>query len=502
MPSSGATGVPASRKYPSVYTQVAFGASPNTAGGAPRRVLMLANKTSAGSATVDSVIYGPLTPDTAKDYFGVGSEGHLGAIAAAALEPGAELYGIAVTESAGVKASQSLTVAGVAGGDGNLAVRIHGVVVNVSIISGLSAVNAAIAIKNAINGTITPLNVTATDNGAGVVTVTARHNGTRGNDIAITVTKDASITTQTYTLGGGKLTGGTLTDTIATALTTASVKKFDYVALAQVDTANLQLFQTKALANAGPLVRKRMVGISWNADVQATATTQATTLNEPLLQILWQKKGECIPIQATAGWAARRSVRESDEPNYHFSLFNPDAVDLHAIVPSPELTSDWMLESEAATALDVGLTPVITRSTDGHPMVALSITSHSQDSLGNPDARTLTTNYVIVPFHWADEVEAFIPTNFPGMYLRDDPVEGDEPLPPNTITPLAIGGFLKDLYKRKYDLTGQIKNFDADTATWQINIDANNPNRVDSTMEVTPAPWFTQFSSRILQLTP
>lgn len=511
--SSGATGVPASRKYPSVYTKVVFGASPNSAGGAVKTILVLANKTSAGTATVDTLIGGPFTPTTATTFYGTGSEGALGVTAACAMEPAATIYGIAVTVSGGAVGTVTLTVANAATGDGGLTLKIHGVTIVASILSGQSAITQATNIVAAINSKGAFLNCTAANGGgaSAVVTITARHAGTRGNLITVFSTPDSSITGSTYTLNNPTITGGTLADDITTALASAGARKFDYYALAQVDTANLQLLQTKLLSNAGPLVRKRSQAIAMSGMAspvvyaslnQTVATTQAVLLNEPLLQLLWFKSFEFLPIQLAAGWAARRAVRESDNPNYHFSLLNPTAVDLSTIIGPPSSEANYMLESEANSALDNGITPVIIRNSDTHPMVCLSITSHSQDSSGNPDTRTLTTNYVSVPFAWADEVETFVPTSFPGMSLRDEPVDGDDPLPPNITTPNTIKGYLVDDYKRRFDLTGFIKGFDADVANWQFNLDANNANRVDATMQVTPAPWFTQFSSNILQTSP
>jgi len=56
---------------------VRFGASPSGAGGGPRKILILANKTSAGSATADTEVFQVTTDDDAVTKAGEGSEFHL-----------------------------------------------------------------------------------------------------------------------------------------------------------------------------------------------------------------------------------------------------------------------------------------------------------------------------------------------------------------------------------------------------------------------------------------
>ena len=55
------TGVGANWAVPGIYTQVNFAAGPTTGAPAGQTVLIMGNRTTSGTATVDTVVYGPET---------------------------------------------------------------------------------------------------------------------------------------------------------------------------------------------------------------------------------------------------------------------------------------------------------------------------------------------------------------------------------------------------------------------------------------------------------
>lgn len=496
--STGATGVPSSRKLPGVYSEAVLGQGPASSGGGPYRVLILGNKTSAGSAVADTTIYGPLTPAQALTYFGT-SEVSLGVAAAIGKAPAASVFAMAVTEATGVKAATALTVTGTAGGNGTVSIRIHGYTVQAAIYAGDTPTVAAASIAAAINAQGPNLCVTASAS-VGVVTITYRHNGTRGNSVVLGVSWDTSITTQTYTLAGtvlGATTPGTGTDTLTAALQTAAVQDWDYIVPANIDQAAIVALQLFLRQQMGPLVRKRGQGVVGLVSAFGAATTIAQAVNDALVQVLWHKKGEDLPIVLASAWAANRAVREEQDPNVHLSSMNPDAVDMFPYATAPASMSDFMTPTEANAALDVGLTPLIIGAAK-HPMVALSITSHSQDATGAPDTRVLTTNMVSVTFAWMDVVDAFVPSNFAGMNIAEDPVDGER-LPRKTTSPGIIKSYLANRFT---DLSGfgqYLDNPAADVERWAFNVDMTNKGRCNATMQLHPARWFTQFSYQAVQ---
>lgn len=499
--STGAAGVPAGYKRPGVFLRVVFGASPNGAGGNTRKVLLLGNKTSAGSATVDTEKVLLTSLNDSATYHGSGSELYLMAAAAFLKAPAATIEAIAVTEATGTKATATITVANAATGSGTAKFYIHGVEIAVAVFSGDSANTIAANINAEINAKGSLLNVTSAVVGA-VVTVTARHNGTRGNLIKIRKLIDASITATTFTLSAAALSTGSGVDSLTAALATAATSRMHYYALASVDTTAIQAVQTQCDTMAGPLVGKRQVFVWASHDTLGTATTQVEALNEERGQCVWAYQFETLPCVIAAAWAAMRSVAESESISVNLSSFNPNAVDLWPAVKPPPSEGNWCTDSTCNSALDVGLTPIQVREGDKHPFVAMSITTHSNDASGNPDTRTLTTNYVQVPDLFADDFAAWVPSTFPNMKLRADQASGDDQLPPNVTTPGVVKAMWQDVARRDYEGKGHINDLDADYASWAFNLSSANPNRLNATIPITPAPWFLSMSADIEQRTP
>jgi phage tail sheath gpL-like len=499
--SFGAPGVPSSNKYPGVFQKLIFGASAATAGNRPRFVLVFANKTSSGTGTTNTTVYTPQSADEAKTLAGQGSEAHLMAQAFFGATPGALMKLILVTEAGGAKASQTITVTGTAVGSGDYELYIHGVRVTFSVYDGDTQNTIATAIGDAIGGKADSLCVTKSV-ASNIVTVTYRHNGPRGNIVKLRLVAPTTVSGTSIALGGSTLAGGAATaDDVTTALTTAASTKYHYYCTAQIDSTNLGLIKTQLGTMIGPLVNKRQVSVHANVDTFGNATTLVQTLNEPLMQILWHPDSEDLPGIVAATWASRRSVAEGTDISTNLSIWNPSVVDLNGFVFKNANESNYMSQTTAAAALNVGLTPIQVRPTDGHPMVVRSITTRSLDSLGNPDTRVLDTVNVTVPIALADEIEAAVYSEFENSKLRDDEEDGDDTLPPNTTTPKHMKSFVFDVCKNQFEANGHIRNLNADYEKWDFSLDPNGaPGRLNATWHITPAQWLVQFSSELNQL--
>jgi phage tail sheath gpL-like len=127
-------GLGANYLTPGNYLELLF--AQGQAGGATsaRDILLIGNKTTAGSAVADTVIYGPDTPvplQTESDaiaLFGAGSELHRGWRAVTAVNTVTTIRAIVVTESAGAAATATITFATTAAANGNVRflLRRHG----------------------------------------------------------------------------------------------------------------------------------------------------------------------------------------------------------------------------------------------------------------------------------------------------------------------------------------------------------------------------------------
>lgn len=136
--------IPPSNKAPGIYLDVVLGVGPRSSGSAARTVVLVGNKLSSGSMSVEQE-YQVFTAEEVETYAGSGSELHVMALAAIAANPAARLSIIAVAESAGAKAARSVAFTGTATRAGTVYLRCLGEIVQVPYASGDTA--AAIAAR-------------------------------------------------------------------------------------------------------------------------------------------------------------------------------------------------------------------------------------------------------------------------------------------------------------------------------------------------------------------
>ena len=194
---------------PGVYTQVNFAAGATTGAPAGQKVLIIGNKTTAGSATPDTVVYGPDTSTTMQSetdviaIFGAGSQVHRAWRRFSAVNKTTPIYAIAAAESAGTAATGAVVVKTTATSAGNIRFYYSDEFVDVGVATGDTATtiggNIATAINNNVNWAITAVNT------SGVVAVTAKNKGPEGNWLKIGVV-----------VGPGSAPGGTTVTTYGT----------------------------------------------------------------------------------------------------------------------------------------------------------------------------------------------------------------------------------------------------------------------------------------------
>jgi phage tail sheath gpL-like len=414
-----------------------------------------------GTMTVDSEEADLFDPTDGAAKAGEGSELHLMAAGAFAKAPAARIKAIAQAESAGAFATGTITITVTATADGTLRSGSTG---SRSISRSTRATPSGRRPRTSRRSSIRsprssmrrrppPLASSRSTRATAVRAATSSASARRPTPRA-----------RPYALGAATLTGGTTADTLTNALTTAATSRHHYYALASVDQTALQAVQTQILTMAGPLVGKRQQFIAGSVDTFGNATTIAEALNEQRGQILWMPSGETLPCVMAAAWAAMRAIAEGVSISVNLSSYNPDVVDLWPVVVPQGADANYVTDSQAAAALDVGLTPIQVRGGDKHPFVPLSITTHSNDSSGNPDYRTLTTNYVTVTDAFADEFQSWAVSTFVDMKLRDDRQSGDDPLPANVTTPGVIKSMWKSRARDLFENLGHINNLDDDYA--------------------------------------
>lgn len=178
-------GIGANFVNPGIYTQVNFAAGPTMGAPAGQTALIIGNKTSTGTATPDTVVYGPDTPtpmQTESDVitlFGAGSQVHRAWKRFVKVNKTTPVYAIAAAESAGAQATGNVTVLTTATSAGNIRFYYGDEFVDTSVASGDTATviggNIAQNINNNVNWALTA------SNSSGAITLTAKNHGPEGN---------------------------------------------------------------------------------------------------------------------------------------------------------------------------------------------------------------------------------------------------------------------------------------------------------------------------------
>lgn len=445
-----------SNKVPGSYIEVQFGVGQASAGDAPRKVCLVGHKLASGTATADVPVQ-VFSVDDAKTLFGQGSELHRMCRAAFRVHPSITLWCVPITPPVSVAATGTFVLTGTATAAGTYNVYVEGELIQVAIAAGDTAAVAAGLVRDAINDQsdwpVTAGLATAT------VTATARHHGTRGNNISFRTSGTVAGLTATH--ASGFLTGGTGTDTLTNARAAMASERFHLIAPAQDTSAELQAWRTHVNDNALPVEGRRQQLVGATNVALASAITIATALNAARCQVAWHYNADDPPAQVAAAVAAGRALLEEADPAAPMSQS-------HGTVLSglrPQVSSaDRPLNTELISALNNGVTP-LSMDDAGNVYICRSITSRSQDSQSNPNYATLDTSKVTAPDFLADDLQVwwsgFVQVN--GKVAPDDP-DGNPP-DPGVATPLMI----------KDGIYGRIKALEPNVF---VNVDANLPSLI------------------------
>lgn len=412
-----------------------------------RYLVLVGNKTSAGSAVADQDLH-DIFPNTDVDaLFGARSELKW-MIRTARKVPGIRIRAIACAEaSGGTAATLTITVTGTASTNGTLRFYLATKTVNVTVPAGTTAADTAALIQAAFAAD-PDLPCTAAVVGA-VVTLTAANVGVRGNDwvcyfdpaekpgtTAIALAGSGAVNPGKNGVVGAKF-GATLgagADNLANVLAVLQGSAFFTCAFAQNDTStNAPLLKTYSDAKSavGSQIFEHIVLGHTGSYANALALAK-TTLNKHRFQVAWQRGAEAHPAMLAAAMGAVRTQKEQLHPNRRFNG------DLLPGIPAARAQIDWPSGGETGeedAALNNGLTPV--RSNDqGEARVVRSVTTlcvrNSVPFYGCIDsgqARTPDTTAELLMLAWDTE---FAVNN---EYVGPDPEDGEEDPPEGTATP-------------------------------------------------------------------
>lgn len=488
------TGVASNWVVPQTMIQVSFAQGALLANPGQTKVLLTGVKTTAGSATVGTQVYGPLSRESdVTEYFGAGSPIHRAWLRISQVCKTAAVYAICAAESAGTAASDTITFATAATGAGSVRYTCAGETVEVAFQSG-DAYDTDIAadLVTAINAqTHWPIAATRSN---GVVTVTAKIKGTSGNWIRHRASITSGVGT-TVAVAHSTLTSGATDESYTTLLSTILSEKFDYIVPCINPTAGsnaniaalVTQMQTQALATSN--IRQQAIVCS--ADTLSNATTFVTAYNKPPVSVLHQKNSEWEPLEIAAHVAGIRYNEETGaDPGVSYDGYGLGVNDIWA-VPAQYSTSDRPSAIDINTALSVGLSPIAVNAA-GKSYLVMSCTA------AGADPRVRDTAKVTVAYRFASDLAARYASQWARSKLADNEPDGAKAYPSNVLTPERLATLTVYPMLRQYRDASLLVNVDGDAgsiASASVGIDPSVSTRINCKipLNVTPLNHQAQF---------
>lgn len=417
---------------PGFVGETVLGAGPATSGNSVFKLLLVGNKTAAGSAVPNQDTVQVFSDTDARNYFGPGSELHR-MFRAAQRVPGVQIFAAPNTQSAGAAATLTITFATNATAAGTFSYWIDGERLDVSVALGDTPTIAGNTFVSQL-GTKDWFPCTAV-NATGTVTLTRKQTGTRGNFGVVYQDTTQGPTAMTSVLGGSgaavtgggkRFGGGTTADDLTTVSTNTFPAWFQRVALAHVDSANLAAWATNENTKAGPLEgRPEHTVVASNDTLANTQSLTQTTLNNGRFEMVWMLESESHPSELAAFVAALRCATEVSDPGAAY-----DDAPLLGVYPS-RYPAQIPQRSTRLAALQTGVTPVYT--VNGQALLARSITTRCLNGTA-PDYRVLDTGWASVPDYVRIDLASVWAT-----WKASNPVLADDPAPEQGDRPSGVG---------------------------------------------------------------
>jgi len=485
------TGITDNYVVPGSYVEIRFGMGPSGGNSGPNPILLIGNKTAAGDATVDTVVYGPssngplLTEQDCISRFGTGSEIHRMYRRVVQINKTTPVYAIAAAESAGTNATliMNVTVAVSAQGTIRLYVQDEYVDIPTTATDTLTTIAAAAAV--AVNNK-SFWAVTATS-ALGVLTLTSKNKGPRNNDLRarwfiVQGTPGYTLDTNVST----SFTSGATSDDWTNALATALPGFYYYNVSPSNATAGntLTSLMNQVTTQAQPVTGIRQKVITAWVGTQSSGSTVAATLNNPRCEIYWSQSNEWTSGEIAAHAAAAEALFEGRSPSYNMDSFgNQPASQGYWFVPAPSTQTAWPGSAGTNTALNNGLTPVgVNPAGFGTYIVMRATTKHKNGA--SFDYRSRDSHITTVADAIANDLVAMMETRFRGgKKLAADLPPGALATDPSVIRPNIIrSGILQIL--NDYDNAGHLKNLATIKSSLQVYVDPTVPTRSDSYLQL------------------
>lgn len=477
--------IPAQLRVPGTYIE--FDSSKAVSGlpPAPNKILLIGLRLAAGSVAA-GVPTRIVAADQAVQAFGRGSMLAGMARALKAADSFTECWAVALDDNgAGVAASGTITITGAATAPGTLALMIAGQAVPVGVASGATAATIAAAVVAAI-AALPDLPVTAAAN-AGVVTVTARHKGTAGNDIDLRHSYyqgeqlPAGIAVAIAAMAGG-LTNPDV-DAVFAAI---GDTQYPTIALGFADPATLTKVETELASRWGPL---RMIeGMAYAAarGGQGALAAIGAARNSAFVSIIGAKAALNPTWEWAASYAGVVGFNGAIDPARPFQTLELPGM----LAPAQ---ADRFTRAERELLLKDGIS-TFTVDAGGKVLIERAITTYQTNGFGLEDIAFLDVNTPLTLAYLRLAVRSRIGLKYPRHKLAND----DANYGPGQaiVTPRVLRAELIALF-RELEEAGLVEDLDQFVEDLQVERDAGDPSRVNALIPPNIVNQFRVFAGRV-----
>lgn len=463
--------IPLDVRTPGIFTE--FDASRAMRGVAiqPHDTLLIAQKTSSGSATSGQV-YQVRSKDEAIALFGAKSQLAQMVAAYKLIDSLTPVFCIGLADNAsGVPAAGSITVAGTASTEaGNTPLYIGGRRVNVVVPSGMTpaqwetAAVAALALEADL-----PVSVAASS-GTGV-DFTAINDGTPGNQIFLGVCLgEGERVPAGFTFTVTAMASGATDSDYSAAVTSMGEDQYHTVATSAQDTTNLGLLNTELISRFGAMRSIEGMLFASKYDTQANLTTYGNSFNSQCMVVAGAEKNGMLPLPwEVAAMVAAVSAKQAQVDPARAMV----GASLGGKFAAPR--GSRFTRSERNTLLTDGISTV-RASSDGRLVIERLITTYQTNALSLVDTAYLDVYLVRTLFAMRYSLRARVAAKFANFKLADD---GNEISGQPVLTPSILRSELLALFLDWRDL-GWVENFEQFKAELLVERDAGDPNRVNA----------------------
>ncbi len=452
---------------------------------APTKVLLIGQRLAAG-AVAANVATRIVAADQAVKAFGRGSMLAAMARALKTVDGITECWAIGLDDLvAGTAAAGTITVAGPATAAGTVALMIAGRPVKIAVAAADTANTIAASMAAAIGANL-DLPVTAAAAGA-IVTLTARHKGTGGNDIDL---RHSFYQGEGLPAGVGLaivgMAGGAGNPDVASAFAAIGDTVYSTIVVGFTDAATLAAVEAEQVRRWGPLLMIEGMAYFGARGTQGGLAAIGGGRNSPYCSIIGAKGAPNPPWEWAAAYAGVVGFHGSVDPARPFQT-----LPLTGLLAPAE--PDRFTRAERELLLRDGIS---TWTVDGGGIVVIerAITTYQTNAWGLEDVAFLDVNTPLTLAYIRYAVRARILAKFPRHKLASDDARFGSGQA--IVTPKTLRAELVALMREMED-AGLVEDLDQFVADLIVERDPTDAGRVNALIPPNIINQFRVFAGRV-----